>query len=86
MFNSLTFSIIVFIGAALVIVMAGTKLTRLADTLADQTGLGEALFGRSEEHTSELQSRETISYAVFCLKKKKKITHLKLKCIYNKLI
>ena len=26
----------------------------------------------SEEHTSELQSRETISYAVFCLKKKKK--------------
>src|ERR687887_775283 len=23
---------------------------------------------RSEEHTSELQSRETISYAVFCLK------------------
>ena len=27
---------------------------------------------RSEEHTSELQSRETISYAVFCLKKKTK--------------
>ena len=27
---------------------------------------------RSEEHTSELQSRETISYDVFCLKKKKK--------------
>src|ERR671929_2203107 len=27
---------------------------------------------RSEEHTSELQSRETISYAVFCLKKKKR--------------
>jgi hypothetical protein len=25
---------------------------------------------RSEEHTSEFQSRETISYAVFCLKKK----------------
>src|SRR5213082_4223996 len=25
---------------------------------------------RSEEHTSELQSRDTISYAVFCLKKK----------------
>ena len=30
------------------------------------------VFPRSEEHTSELQSRETISYAVFCLKKKKK--------------
>ena len=26
---------------------------------------------RSEEHTSELQSRPHISYAVFCLKKKK---------------
>src|SRR3546814_10210849 len=28
---------------------------------------------RSEEHTSELQSLLRISYAVFCLKKKKKI-------------
>src|SRR6187431_3515465 len=27
---------------------------------------------RSEEHTSELQSRTVISYAVFCLKKKTK--------------
>src|SRR3546814_1208716 len=31
--------------------------------------------GRSEEHTSELQSLMRISYAVFCLKKKKKDTH-----------
>src|SRR3546814_9128278 len=30
---------------------------------------------RSEEHTSELQSLMRISYAVFCLKKKKKNTH-----------
>src|SRR3546814_7219401 len=30
---------------------------------------------RSEEHTSELQSLMRISYAVFCLKKKRKITH-----------
>src|SRR3546814_5698174 len=29
------------------------------------------VFGRSEEHTSELQSLMRISYAVFCLKKKK---------------
>src|SRR3546814_5758667 len=29
---------------------------------------------RSEEHTSELQSLMRISYAVFCLKKKTKIT------------
>src|SRR3546814_7677560 len=34
---------------------------------------GRALHGvRSEEHTSELQSLMRISYAVFCLKKKKK--------------
>src|SRR3546814_2723233 len=33
--------------------------------------------GRSEEHTSELQSLMRISYAVFCLKKKK--THLLIK-------
>src|SRR3546814_1097655 len=29
------------------------------------------VLGRSEEHTSELQSLMRISYAVFCLKKKK---------------
>src|SRR3546814_7866873 len=29
-------------------------------------------FARAEEHTSELQSLMRISYAVFCLKKKKK--------------
>src|SRR3546814_6794798 len=37
--------------------------------------IAEAAFGgepRSEEHTSELQSLMRISYAVFCLKKKKK--------------
>src|SRR3546814_4909414 len=34
-------------------------------------GPGLARAGRSEEHTSELQSLMRISYAVFCLKKKK---------------
>src|SRR3546814_2030123 len=33
------------------------------------------VFGRSEEHTSELQSLMRISYAVFCLKKKKNNTN-----------
>src|SRR3546814_7597012 len=33
---------------------------------------------RSEEHTSELQSLMRISYAVFCLKKKKNKTNLKI--------
>src|SRR3546814_5759204 len=32
---------------------------------------GVRIFFRSEEHTSELQSLMRISYAVFCLKKKK---------------
>src|ERR1043166_10145246 len=36
---------------------------------------------RSEEHTSELQSRFGISYAVFCLKKKNKI-HTRLGLYY----
>src|SRR3546814_4256265 len=34
---------------------------------------------RSEEHTSELQSLMRISYAVFCLKKKKHTEHAKHK-------
>src|SRR3546814_10454309 len=34
---------------------------------------GQFVLKRSEEHTSELQSLMRISYAVFCLKKKKKI-------------
>src|SRR3546814_3912837 len=41
------------------------------------TQLDPALFDawfRSEEHTSELQSLMRISYAVFCLKKKNKLT------------
>src|SRR3546814_10636952 len=38
---------------------------------------GRALraLSRSEEHTSELQSLMSNSYAVFCLKKKKRKTH-----------
>src|SRR3546814_10533316 len=40
-------------------------------TLAAQ-GFAPAARHRSEEHTSELQSLMRISYAVFCLKKKKK--------------
>src|SRR3546814_9487190 len=40
-------------------------------------------WGRSEEHTSELQSLMRISYAVFCLKKKK---HNKRTHKYNKQI
>src|SRR3546814_2762276 len=51
------------------------------DLLTDQTSahdpvngylpIGWSVADRSEEHTSELQSLMRISYAVFCLKKKK---------------
>src|SRR3546814_5172516 len=43
------------------------------DRLADHI-MADVEFGRSEEHTSELQSLMRISYAVFCLKKKSKKT------------
>src|SRR3546814_2344559 len=38
---------------------------------------GQWAFHRSEEHTSELQSLMRISYAVFCLKKKKYVLVLR---------
>src|SRR3546814_5878619 len=37
---------------------------------AQKIGLDPWVYQRSEEHTSELQSLMSISYAVFCLKKK----------------
>src|SRR3546814_6778456 len=42
--------------------------------------------GRSEEHTSELQSLMRISYAVFCLKKKNNKSHNVYNTKQNKLI
>src|SRR3546814_5295956 len=41
------------------------------------------LYGRSEEHTSELQSLMRISYAVFCLKKNT-TTHHTRHCCYQR--
>src|SRR3546814_9011189 len=41
-------------------------------TLSSRATSDGSSCGRSEEHTSELQSLMRISYAVFCLKKKKK--------------
>src|SRR3546814_7001973 len=49
----------------------GSKDTRARHEAADHRGKAAIIF-RSEEHTSELQSLMRISYAVFCLKKKKK--------------
>src|SRR3546814_1574089 len=51
----------------------GNPVQPLAGRPGDDQDAGEsdADRGRSEEHTSELQSLMRISYAVFCLKKKK---------------
>src|SRR3546814_2887348 len=57
---------------------------RSPDKFASIESHGIALFpqdGRSEEHTSELQSLMRTSYAVFCLKKKTDNTRIK---IYHK--
>src|SRR3546814_7421921 len=59
---------------------------RPVETLGDDLIKAEqtALIGRSEEHTSELQSLMRISYAVFCLKKKNTITQCQTNThIYN---
>ena len=49
------------------------ELTPESLSLLDETGaLVSGPKARSEEHTSELQSQPCISYAVFCLKKKKR--------------
>src|SRR3546814_7987261 len=47
------------------------RLARHRQLAAEQLQIGGRT-GRSEEHTSELQSLMRITYAVFCLKKKKK--------------
>src|SRR3546814_10373708 len=51
------------------LISGGGKRLRPMLTLAGADLVGYQ--GRSEEHTSELQSLMRISYAVFCLKKKK---------------
>src|SRR3546814_3533615 len=46
-----------------------------------------SLARRSEEHTSELQSLMRISYAVFCLKKKKEVTtHKQINKRYERIV
>src|SRR3546814_1567107 len=58
------------------------KMRTVSPTLASSLYCSLRAF-RSEEHTSELQSLMRISYAVFCLKKKKK---QKLKHTHNSFI
>src|SRR3546814_9634952 len=65
----------------------GRMTVGIGETIAPMTGANGATVaptvawsrtaGRSEEHTSELQSLMRISYAVFCLKKKIRKTKAK---------
>src|SRR3546814_1406329 len=62
-------------------VLRSPKLAKFLQAAAQQYDLvcldaPPVLAVRSEEHTSELQSLMRISYAVFCLKKKKTITRI----------
>src|SRR3546814_3857189 len=73
-------------GRRLHFVQATERCAHQVDRVARAGGLGQHVLDahrlqhgahratRSEEHTSELQSLMRISYAVFCLKKKKKET------------
>src|SRR3546814_9557284 len=53
------------------------------DSAVGKPALQEVAVPRSEEHTSELQSLMRISYAVFCLKKKKKKHETQYKSYYR---
>ena len=71
------FLLVVILGIGLVaavFMLPGDRIAKLAsDQITNLTGRTVTMSGdtRSEEHTSELQSPVPISYAVFCLKKKK---------------
>src|SRR3546814_1278800 len=56
--------------AGVKVLMTGNEVFKHAVKALDSV-VEETLAARSEEHTSELQSLMRISYAVFCLKKKK---------------
>src|SRR3546814_9000060 len=80
--NEAAGGIVLIVAAALAMVVANLPATapayhalihaRTGPVLAPALGpMTVHLWIRSEEHTSELQSLMRISYAVFCLKKKK---------------
>src|SRR3546814_6316427 len=56
----------------------------VTDIIAVDRGAAAEMVPRSEEHTSELQSLMRISYAVFCLKKKKYVNTRNTNTVANK--
>src|SRR3546814_2575776 len=78
-----------FVMLGLALALAGpigakeTELPKAADMLRWR-GEAQVAGFRSEEHTSELQSLMRISYAVFCLKKKKnKLSTITIRYLYT---
>src|SRR3546814_3873517 len=76
---ALTLPIKAWLSTAVILLMIGALMDFVLQRLGDSRGfldvLQKAFSARSEEHTSELQSLMRISYAVFCLKKKKHTTN-----------
>src|SRR3546814_7227799 len=70
----LTMTIFFYIAINLMMVMGLAPVVGIPLPLFSYGGMPTT---RSEEHTSELQSLMRISYAVFCLKKKKQTKHTK---------
>src|SRR3546814_1248591 len=66
-------------GNAAMMADSGLQIDRELRRIADM----REEINRSEEHTSELQSLMRISYAVFCLKKKKRLNQTDRKCDKN---
>src|SRR3546814_3231069 len=70
-------------GAGVIAILAADAASAGAQRHGSAAARAEADAGRSEEHTSELQSLMRISYAVFCLKKKKYHTTMLSRLSYN---
>src|SRR3546814_5092091 len=87
LFRSRSGLIIVLLLIVIVIVLVAFGIVDITQTrqakLPDVNTEGGQ--NRSEEHTSELQSLMRISYAVFCLKKKKKKKQHKLSYTINQI-
>src|SRR3546814_9123796 len=83
MFRGLSADIYFNVGLITIIGLAAKNAILIVEFAIEQEAEGKSTYDavmeavklrlrRSEEHTSELQSLMRISYAVFCLKKKKK--------------
>src|SRR3546814_3932923 len=73
--RALSLRVGVVLAGLLVIFSVGATLGMIAGRSFDAPAKRPSAAVRSEEHTSALQSLMRISYAVFCLKKKKRATH-----------